>query len=308
MTRMLSDSNMTDWSQGPDGERCIDPCVTSPHKGVAVSEISGSVAVITGGASGIGRGIAEALRSDGATVIIADIEHEALRRTADDLGIDGIVVDVTDSASVQALADQVVATYGRVDIIVNNAGVGPQGRIADLTLDDWHWILDVNLLGVVHGVHSFLPHLLSNPRGGHIVNTASMSAFAPISGLGAYAASKAGVVALSEVLAAELAEEGSDVHVTVVTPGSVHTDIARSLRNRPSGTAGALTDVDFAAKPGATAGAVWLTPQQAGRVVARAIRNDDFYAITHPGLLHRADARHERIRAAFTKYPPVEPE
>ncbi|WP_345750875.1 SDR family NAD(P)-dependent oxidoreductase [Microbacterium rhizophilus] len=270
-----------------------------------MTQISGAIAVVTGGAAGIGRGIAETLRDEGATVVIADIEQEALDRAARELGVEGVRVDVSDAASVAALAGHVVRVHGGVDIVVNNAGVGPQGRIADLTLDDWRWILDVNLLGVIHGVHAFLPLLRANPAGGHIVNTASMSAFAPMPGLGAYAASKAGVAALTEVLAAELAEDAPDIGVTLLTPGSVHTDIARSLRNRPAGTAQALTDVDFAANPGKTAGAVWLTPGQVGRVVARAIRNDDFYAITHPGLLHRVETRHDGIRRAFEAYPPV---
>lgn len=271
-----------------------------------MTQLQDAIAVITGGATGIGRGIAEEFLARGATVVIADIEQQTLDRTAAELDVVGIRTDVSDAASVQALADDVVARYGRVDIVVNNAGVGPLGRIADLTIDDWRWILDVNLFGVINGVTSFLPLLRANPRGGHLVNTASMSAFAPLANLGAYAASKAGVAALSEVLAAELAEDGSDVHVTLVTPGSVHTDIARSLRNRPQSSSGALIDVDMAADPERAARSVWLTPREAGAVVARAVLANDFYAITHPGLLHRVDERHEQIRQAFLAYPPID--
>tara|TARA_B100000378_G_scaffold212761_1_gene175808 strand:+ start:345 stop:1205 length:861 start_codon:yes stop_codon:yes gene_type:complete len=269
-------------------------------------QLQDAVAVITGGATGIGRGIAEEFLAQGATVVIADIEQDALDRAADELGVVGIRTDVADAASVQALADAVVARYGRVDVVVNNAGVGPAARMADLTIDDWRWILDVNLFGVINGVTSFLPLLRANARGGHIVNTASMSSFAPLPGLGAYAASKAGVAALSEVLAAELAEDGSAVHVTLLTPGSVRTDIARSLRNRPEGSAGALADIDLAADPERAARSMWLTPREAGAVVARAVLADDFYAITHPGLLHRVDERHEQIRRAFLAYPPID--
>lgn len=271
-----------------------------------MTQLQDAVALITGGATGIGRGIAEEMIDRGAIVVIADVEQSALDATAAELGVVGIRTDVSDAASVQALADGVVERYGRVDVVVNNAGVGPVGRMADLTIDDWRWIIDVNLFGVVHGVTSFLPHLRANARGGHIVNTASMSAFAPLPNLGAYAASKSGVAALSEVLAAELAEDGSDVHVTLVTPGSVHTDISRSLRNRPESSTGALTDVDMAADPERAARSVWLTPREVGAVVARAVLADDFYAITHPGLLHRVDERHERIRDAFLAYPPID--
>lgn len=272
-----------------------------------MTEIAGAVAVVTGGASGIGRGIAEALRDAGAVVVIADVEQQALDRAAAELGVRGILVDVSDAASVQALADAVVAEYGSVGIVVNNAGVGPAGRIEDLTLDDWQWVLGVNLWGVIHGVTAFLPHLLANPRGGRIVNTSSMSSFQPLPDLGAYAASKAGVHALSEVLAAELARDGAKVGVTLVTPGGVRTGIATSSRNRPAAGSGGLNDIDFAANPAMRDAAVWLTPADVGRIVVRAIEQDDFYAITHPGALPRVEERHEGIRAAFLKYPPIPP-
>jgi len=270
-----------------------------------VTEIIGAVAVVTGGAAGIGRGIAEQLLAEGATVVIADIERQALEATAAAIGATPVAVDVSDPSSVRALAEAVTGRFGRVDIVVNNAGVGPQGRISDLTLNDWRWLLGVNLGGVINGIDAFLPHLRANPRGGHIVNTASMSAFSPLPGLGAYAASKAAVCALSEVLAAELAEDGLPIGVTILAPGSVRTNIARSLRNRPAELAGGLTDVDFQADPGPTGGAVWLSPADVGRITTRAIRGNDLYAITHPGLWGRVEARHQALRAAFDKYPPI---
>lgn len=125
----------------------------------------GRVAVVTGGASGIGLGIAEAFRGIGATVVVADRDRAALERVRGD-GYSAIETDVTDAASVADLADRVIADHGRVDLVVNNAGVGPKGPVGDLTLEDWRWVLDVNLMGVVHGVHHFLPHLRSNPHGG----------------------------------------------------------------------------------------------------------------------------------------------
>jgi len=269
--------------------------------------ITGSVAVVTGGASGIGRGIAEQLIAEGATVAIADIELETLTKVAAEIGAVGFQVDVSDLASVTELARNVVQKFGRVDILVNNAGVGPQGRIADLTDSDWQWIMGVNLYGVIHGIHAFLPVLKKNDNGGHIVNTSSMSALAPMPGLGAYASSKAAVAAMTEVFAAELHEEGINIGVTLLSPANVRTDIARSVRNRPEALAGALVDVDFAKTAGRTAGTVWLEPIEVGAIVTRAIRENELYAFTHPELITRVDARNATIRDAFLKYPPNQP-
>lgn len=270
-----------------------------------MTDIEGAVAVVTGGAAGIGRGIAEQLIAEGATVVIADIEEQRLAQTAAEIGADAIRVDVTSAESVQALADETIRRHGSVEILVNNAGVGPMSPIADLTLGDWKWMLDVNLNGVIHGVTAFLPHLIANPKPTHIVNTGSMASFAPNSPLGAYAVSKMGVWGLTEVLAQEMAAGQTGVGVTLLAPGNVHSDIATSQRNRPD--QGGLKDVDLAASPQAfTSTAVWLTPAQAGQVVTRAIRNDDRFAITHPGLWHRVEERYEQLRAAFAQYPPIQ--
>ncbi|GLI26526.1 short-chain dehydrogenase [Agromyces rhizosphaerae] len=266
-----------------------------------MTQIEGRVAVVTGGGSGIGRGIAEQLIAEGARVVIADIEREALEQTAAEIGAEGIHVDVTDPASVQALADEVVARHGSVGIVVNNAGVGPLARMADMTLADWRFILDVNLWGVIHGVSTFLPLLQANPDGGHIVNTGSMASFAPMAGAGAYAVTKYGVAALTEALALELAEEGSDVHLTLLAPGTVRTNIKSSLRNRPASLAGALADVDISEGPARDLR--WIDPIDAGRIVTRAIRNDDLYAVTHPDWWHLVEARQQQVREGFERYP-----
>ncbi|WP_345750858.1 SDR family oxidoreductase [Microbacterium rhizophilus] len=270
-----------------------------------MTDIAGRVAVITGGASGIGRGIAEQLIEEGAKVVIADINAEALRRTADEIGAYGVVTDVTDIASVAALAAAAIDRFGRIDIAVNNAGVGPTALIEDLTLADWRWMIDVNLWGVIHGVHTFLPYLIANEHGGHIVNTASMAIFNPLPGLGAYSAAKFGVQGLSETLALELAEHHPNVHVTILPPGPVRTNIKESLKARPASEAGALRDVDLTADESA-ADLRWVDPGTAGRIVARAIRNDDLYAPTHPEWWPIVDARNERIHADFEKYPPLD--
>lgn len=270
-----------------------------------MTEIAGRVAVITGGASGIGRGIAEQLIEEGALVVIADINADALHRTAGEIGAYGVVTDVTDVVSVQALAAQVIDHFGRVDIVVNNAGVGPSALIENLTLDDWRWMVDVNLWGVIHGLHAFLPHLIANEAGGHIVNTASMAIFNPLQGFGAYAAAKFGVQGLSETLALELAETHPDVHVTIFPPGPVRTNIKESLKARPAGETGALEDVDLIADEAAQQ-LRWVDPRTAGRIITRAIRNNDLYALTHPEWWPLVDERNERIHAEFDKYPPLE--
>jgi len=269
-----------------------------------MTQIEGRVAVVTGGASGIGRGIAEQLIAEGATVVIADVQQDALEATAAQIGATGVRVDVTDPASVQALADAVLDRFGRVDIVVNNAGIGPLARIKELTLRDWKWMLDVNLWGVIHGVTVFLPLLEANPEGGHIVNTASMAAFAPDAGLGAYAVTKFGIAALTETLAIELAQDGSRVRVTLLAPGTVRTNIGTSSRNRPEGLEGGLKDVDIAQED-FTEGVRWIEPIEAGRVVTRAIRNDELFALTHPEWFEPLVApRFAAIRAAFEKYAP----
>lgn len=269
-----------------------------------MTRIHGSVAVVTGGASGIGRGIAEALIAEGAQVVIADINDERLQQTAAEIGAFGVHTDVTDVDSVQALADATLERFGRVDIIVNNAGVGPTAPISDLTLADWRWMLDVNLWGVIHGIHVFLPLLRKNETGGHIVNTASMAIFNPLPGLGPYTAAKMGVQGLSEVLAMELEAEGVPIHVTIMPPGPVHTNIKESLQYRPAGEVGGLRSDDLKARPEAKQ-LRWVNPPTAGKIVARAIAENDRYALTHPDWWPRVAARIDGIRAEFERYEPM---
>jgi len=269
-----------------------------------MTEISGKIAVVTGGASGIGRGIAEQLIAQGAQVVIADIDGDVLQRVANEIGAVGIQTDVTKSASVQALADATVAQFGRVDIIVNNAGVGPVARMEDLSLEDWRWIMDVNLFGVIHGVHSFLPLLIANKDGGHIVNTASMAVFSPMAGLGAYTASKFAVQGLSESLALEMKADHPNINVTIMPPGPVRTNISQSMKHRPADQKGSLTDVQLQDDPEA-AQLRWVEPRVAGLIVTRAIRNNDLYALTHPEWWPMVSERFEVIHDEFDKYPPL---
>ena len=265
----------------------------------ALKALAGKVAVVTGGASGIGKGIARRLKAEGMQLVIADIEPGPLEAAAAELDAVGVRVDVSDYASVEALAAEVERRFGAVHLVCNNAGVGSTAKIADMQLSDWRWILDVNLWGVINGVKAFLPRLLANPDGGHIVNTASMSGFSAMPTLGGYTVTKYAVVALSETLALELEQDGAKVGVTVLCPGPVRSNIKASSRNRPAGLAGgALTDSDLEHDPIA-AQMRWLDPDDAGEVVVRAVRRGDLYALTHPEMFGSVEARFEAIAAAF---------
>ena len=262
------------------------------------ADLQGRAAVVTGGASGIGYGIAEALLEAGARVMIADVDEKPLQNAASRLGVAAERVDVRDRRSVQALADAAVRAFGSVHILCNNAGIGPAGRMEQLLSEDWSWMLDVNLWGVINGVSAFLPILKANSDGGSIVNTASMSGLAPAAGLGAYSVSKFGVVALTEALAVEEPSIGA----TVLCPGPVRSRIGESARLRPQAAYTGLEDLDLEASNifGAD-GPPWIDAIDAGRIVVDAVRSGDLYAITHPQLIDRVRGRHRAIEAAFAR-------
>jgi NAD(P)-dependent dehydrogenase (short-subunit alcohol dehydrogenase family) len=269
----------------------------------AFADLEGKVAVVTGGASGIGKGIAEALKNEGVELVIADIEDGALQRTAKELGATGIQTDVSSAESVGALATEVVERFGTAHVLVNNAGIGPMGRIADLTLDDWKWMVGVNLWGVIHGIHAFLPILKNNEEGGHIVNTSSMAGLVGMPGLGSYTLTKYGVLGLTEVLAKELEEDGSKVGATVLCPGTIHTNIGTSSRNRPDDNAGGLHDVDISQEGSEVdmSGVRWMIPIEVGTIVVDCIRSGELYALTHPDWWDMVEPRFVAIASAFGK-------
>ena len=265
-----------------------------------IADLSGKVAVVTGGASGIGAGIARQLIAAGMKVVIADIEQEALDKAAAEMGALGVRTDVSDADSVQALADATVAEHGAVHLVVNNAGVGPFGNIADLKLADWRWLIEVNLFGVIHGVHAFLPLLLKNPDGGHIVNTASLAGLATLPGGAAYSVTKHGIVSLTEILAAEMSMAGEKVGASVLVPGTVRSNIANSARNRPDHLPeGGLQDMDLEQSEMGAA-MRWIEPDDVGRMVVQGVRAGDLYIVTHPETWPMVQQRHAAIEAAFT--------
>ena len=199
----------------------------------ADSDFSGQVAVVTGAGSGIGRSTALLLGRLGATVHAADVDEQGVRAVVAEIEAAGgrgtaNVTDVSDPASVEALADRVFAAEAAVDVLHNNAGVGHAGPVDEITLDEWKRLLGVNLMGVIHGIHFFVPRMLRQGRPAHVVNTASMAGLVPVAEMGPYSTSKHAVVGLSESLNAELATRG--VHVSAVCPGFVKTSIVADAR------------------------------------------------------------------------------
>jgi NAD(P)-dependent dehydrogenase (short-subunit alcohol dehydrogenase family) len=259
-------------------------------------DFAGRVAVVTGGASGIGLGIAKAFIAEGARVVIADIEEGALRDAAASIGAIGIKVDVSKAEEVASLAEQVRDRFGRVDIVCNNAGVAPKVRIQDATLQDWRRMIDVNLWGVIHGINAFLPMLLENPEGGHIINTSSAGGFVTGPMIGTYSVTKAGVVALSEALDAELRMQGAKVGVTILAPGTVRTNLHTSVRNRPSKLSGVKAqDIDFKTSSHLGGKQRWITADSVGPVVVDAMRRGALYVTTHDNIADLFEARAQRI-------------
>lgn len=262
--------------------------------------LGGKIGVVTGGASGIGKAMARAMIAQGMQVVIADIEADRLQATADEIGAFPVVTDISKSEQVQALAQAAVATFGTVHVLCNNAGIGPMARLDDLTLNDWRWMIDVNLWGTIHGITSFLPILRANRDGGHIVNTASMAGLMPVPGLAAYCTTKYAIVGLSEAIAEELDAEGGKIGISILCPGPVATDLGTSTRNRPVELAGGLADVKLEDSIQFENQAVdWVSPEATAELVIRAIRTNTRYVITHPAMLDDVERRHRTIERAF---------
>src|SRR5215475_8522224 len=199
-------------------------------------EFDGKTAFVTGGASGIGLAMGRAFLDLGMKVMLADVETSALEKAllslaTHDNRVRGVPCDVADPESVERAAQATFDAFGNVHVVCNNAGVAAGGGIDNISVDSWRWVIDVNLMGVVYGVRSFLPHMQRHGEGGHIVNTASMAGMINGMGFSPYAATKFAVVAMSEGLAAQLQPHG--IGVSVLCPEFVRTRIGESRRNRP---------------------------------------------------------------------------
>ena len=274
-------------------------------------ELIGKTAFVTGGASGIGMALGRAFAQAGMKVMLADVEATALQAAVKSLqaigpDVSGTVCDVTDPASVERAAKATFDAFGNVHIVCNNAGVAAGGGIDLISLDNWRWVLDVNLMGVLHGIRSFLPHIREHGEGGHIVNTASMAGMNGGLGFSPYAASKFAVVAMSEGLAAQLRPHG--IGVSVLCPSFVRTRIGESGRNRPEryGPARAPDPASPAAAMFAEIARLLeagLEPDYVAARVLDAIREDEFYVFTHPGMRAEVEPRFAAILAAMDKVP-----
>ncbi len=253
-------------------------------------DFSGKVAVVTGAASGIGMGMATRFAQEGMKVVLADVEEPALEAAVTRLrqqehDVLGVVTDVSSAVSVEALAQKTLETYGKVHVLCNNAGVGGGFGIGiwEASLKDWQWTLGVNLWGVIHGVHTFLPIMLDQDEPGHIVNTASSAGITP--GSRVYGVTKHAVVALSESLYDGLRARDSKLHCSVLCPGVINTQIMYGARNRPAelqneAPASAMEQEsrDRIKHLAETSG---MSPEEASGIVLQAIKDEQFWILTH---------------------------
>lgn len=275
-------------------------------------ELKDKVTVITGGASGIGLAIARRFAADGARLVLADIEEDALSDAVAELSDAGAVVagvrtDVTDPASLASLRDETLSLHGAVHVLCNNAGVAAGVPVWEVSLDVWHWVMEVNVFGVINGIHAFVPTMIEQGEG-HVVNTASIAGLIAAPGIGPYTASKQAVVSISETLLQDLAAAGAPVGVSVLCPAFVRTRIHEAERNAPAGL-----DRDFT--EGAAAQATWgvfgalvqagIDAAVVADAVAEAVADGRFYVLTHPETHAWVRGRFETILGGGSPLSPV---
>jgi NAD(P)-dependent dehydrogenase (short-subunit alcohol dehydrogenase family) len=283
-----------------------------------MKDFKDKTAVITGGASGIGRAMAELFLSKGMNVVLGDIEQSALDKTVADLkgqggNCMGVVTDVSKAEDVQKLADAAVAEYQGVHVACNNAGVFAGGLLWEESLADFQWQLDVNVWGVIHGIRTFVPIMAAQDCECHIVNTASMAAVTAMPYSGIYHMTKHAVLAMSESLYHELAFHVPNVKVSVLCPEAINTGIAASERNRPSAYSGdgdIVQSDERALVSQALADSVsdGIAPEVMAQRVFDGIVNERFYLMSEEAWRDAAHTRLDDIRAGRnpTFAPPVE--
>lgn len=256
-----------------------------------MSDWEGKVAVITGAGSGIGEALAHRFADEGMKIVVSDIDLAAARRVAGDLAAKDYVAraqrtDVASQDSVNDLADMAWSSFGSVDILCNNAGVVPAGRfrpVWEYPLEDWRWALDVNMMGVVHGIRAFIPRMIAQGSRAHVVTTASVAGLVSGSGSPVYSAAKHGAVRVTEALYASLKEMDLPIGVTLLCPGLVNTNIYRSERNRPKELVPGTGISDETPELQAIADDLYkhaISPEQVAEMLFAAIEARQFYLLT----------------------------
>ncbi len=271
-----------------------------------MQDVKGKTAFVTGGANGIGLGIARALVNAGANVVIADIREESLAEAKAYLGADErvetVVLDVTDRAAYVAAADKAEARFGKVHILVNNAGIGITGPAENAKFDDWDWGMDVNLGGVINGTVIFMPRIKAHGEGGQIVTTSSKSALVPIPGAAIYTTAKAAVMGMMDSLRAELAP--ANIGVSTFCPGPVGTNIAKSGELRPDKykkeSGFAEYEANLQERPNDP---LWMSIEEVGERVLAGIQRNDMYILTHREFKEGAAMHYNAILESFPDEP-----
>jgi NAD(P)-dependent dehydrogenase (short-subunit alcohol dehydrogenase family) len=263
-------------------------------------ELKGKVAAVTGAASGLGRAMALAFADQGMHVALADVaDTSEVLAQVEARGVSALSmkVDVSRGEDLEAFAELVEKDLGPAALVCNNAGVSTDGAAWEYSVDDWRWVLGVNLWGVIHGIRAFVPRMRRRDAG-HVVNTASVAGLISPSGMAAYSVSKHAVVALSEVLQHDLKRFGSSIGVSVLCPAYVPTRIAEAERNRPAGDVPGKKSPQTLERQAMLRKAVAsgkLGADDVARAVVSAVKEERFYVLTHPAILGAIRARMEDI-------------
>ena len=274
-------------------------------------EVSGKAAFVTGGASGIGLGMAAVFAQAGMNVCVADIRDDHLEQAEAELGEAGLAgqcrffkLDVTDRAAYADVAREAEAAFGRIDVLCNNAGIGILKSLGEASDADWDWALDVNITGIFNGLKALLPAIRQHGEGGHVVNTASMAGILQYSRAGIYVATKFAVVGMSEALRAELAPD--KIGVSVFCPGGVRSNIRDYEKTRPARfatesqpAASKPPGFNFSDADRARLGALTARPEEAGELVLQGIRDNALYIFTAPEFRAGVEERFAAIRRAL---------
>ena len=262
------------------------------------------VAVVTGGASGLGRAMALRFAHEGMKIVLADIEKDALGKTEKEFREAGYPVlavrtDVSSGRDVDALADKAFKAFGGVHVLCNNAGVAPGGTVWEQSEKDWEWTLGVNVWGVIHGIRAFVPRMLEQNIEGHVVNTASVAGLLSPPGMAMYCVSKHAVVTLTECLHHDLIAFGAKIRASVLCPAFVPTGISDSERNRPATLreekVKSQTDLEREERLRHAVKSGRVSAEQVADLVFESIRDDKFYILPHQKIKPAIEMRMQDI-------------